>query len=499
MAIFDPQLDYTNLIQFTNGTLKLASFVQIRNALIKRMQDIYGNDIDVSPASADGQYINSIALLINNIFQTLRQGYQSLDPASATGQYLDTLCSFNNVERITPSHSTAQLYIYNLTNNPITANKLSFIDRNNTLWLWDNGGVDKTFPAGTGSNPEIITDVECDEIGAVSAPGTSAFYKLEDGEWIEVDTPAEQSWDEIELYGTAKENGTIYQCVENNGLKVWQYKDAEVGNDEESDESLRSRRYQMLGNNSITVLEGLRGTLLNLTGIRDVYIYNNQNISNVRLNYEPINDENLIYPHSIYVVIRYEEGVEIGEEIIGKIIYNKLTPGIGTNGWNIDENNTSAPLPDPNGQYLSYDIVRTQGLVDTIYWKKCDPQSPEIELNFKINPDLYDIPSDANNDPIEAAHDPDSEVEKNIVKKLTKYIDNVKINEYMTVSLLLAYLQQADVLVNGVNTFYSLSGDIDGEQIYPAKLAYFKYNTFKFEYDVANNTGTLTISWVDPE
>lgn len=485
MAIFNPDLDYTNLIEFTNGTLRLASFVQIRNALIKRMKDIYGNDIDVSSASADGQYINSIALLINNIFQTIKQGYQSLDPASATGQYLDTLCSFNNIERINQSKSIAQLYICNLTNSDIILSRLQFIDRNNKLWVWDNGGENKTFPALSGSTayPQLLVDVECDEPGAIDAAGTGKFYKKEDGEWVEVLTPGEQSWSEPELYGSAEVNGTIYQTVGVPGLKVWQYSDAVVGNEEESDESLRSRRYQMLGNNSITVLEGLKGSLLNINGIKDVYIFNCISSTSLTLDsdYQPLDDGNTLEPNSVYIAIRYEENVDIDDKIIGRIIYNKMTPGITTN--QVDGNVT-------NGVNKQFAIPRTSDFTDYVYWKKCSAQHPTITLTFQINSNTYDLPSGYT-----TSHTPTSEVEKNIKNKLNKFIDNIKINEYLDVAGLMAALQQGDIPVNGNNTFYPTGGNINGSQLYSAKLSYFKYGTYSFIYTESSGiiTGTLTI------
>lgn len=341
MAVFDTDLDYTQLIQFTNGTLQLGSFVQIRNALIKRMKEIYGNDIDISPASADGQYINSIALLFNNIFQTIKKGNDSIDPTIATGQYLDTLCSFNNIFRIEPTNSIAQLYIYNHTGAPYTTNYLTFIDKNNTLWIWDNGGVDITIPVPTEKEPcFLLTNVKCEQLGSISAPGANAFFKYDpiNEKWDKTgsDDPHSQTWDRGDLYNDSDMNGTIYQCIDDNGLWVWQYSNVELGENRETDEGLRSRRYQMLGNNSVTVLEGLKGNLLNINGIKDVYIFNNQAggdgtvVLNIANGFKYIADETSLKGHSIYITIRYKEGVVIEDSVIGKLIYDKLTPGIST-------------------------------------------------------------------------------------------------------------------------------------------------------------------------
>ena len=336
MAIFNTDLDYTQLIQFTNGTLQLGSFVQIRNALVKRMKELYGNDIDVSPASADGQYINSLALIFNNILQTIRKGNDSLDPAAATGRYLDTLCSFNNISRIEPTASVAELYLYNSTGSAIRTSYLTFIDKNNLLWVWDNGGKEIEIPVPTPEKPAyLLADVVCEELGKITAKGTNTFYAYNEttGSWDPVSDPLDQTWDKPELYSTR--SGTIFQCVEQNGLYVWQYKDAEPGENRETDESLRSRRYQMLGNRSVTVLEGLKGNILSLSAVKDAYIFNNQTTGDdaTKLTspvFEPVADGCNLKGHSIYIAVRYKEGVEIDDEIVGKAIYGRLTPGIST-------------------------------------------------------------------------------------------------------------------------------------------------------------------------
>lgn len=504
MAIFDTNLDYTRLIQFTDGTLQLGSFVQIRNALIQRMKDIYGNDIDVSPASADGQYINSLALLINNMFQTIKKGNDSLDPAVATGQYLDTLCSFNNISRITASASSVQLYVYNPSAQDKEFDKLMFLDKNNTLWVWDNGGKKLKFLHNAYTT---INDVVCEELGEVSAPGADTFYKKvtdptdpdydPNDPWVSVGNhPELATWTDPSLFGNNSKNGTIYQTVDQSGLYIWQYSDADVGNREETDEELRSRRYQMLGNNSVTVLEGLKGNLLNLDGIKDLFIYNNNISDDTKLTVgvnEPIADGTTIASHSIYLAIRYIAGIPYDDpamkENIAKVIYDKLTPGIGTQAT---DSSTSG------GDGVTYTMIRTGGFTEDISWKVCSYIQPTIVLSFYATQD-YNYPSTY------TAHTATSETEKNIVKKLQSFINDAKIDEYLNISQLLTTMQKADVTKNGISTFLAQSGYFGSDTTatkYPANLAYFKYDdaNYSFAYEVDGVTGkptgvaTLTIS-----
>lgn len=564
MAIFDVDLDYTQLIRFTDGTLQLGSFVQIRNALIKRMKEIYGNDIDISPASADGQYVNSLALIFNNILQALKKGNDSMDPAAATGQYLDTLCSFNNVQRIHPTASVAQLYLRNETGSDIVADRLTFIDKNNTLWVWDGGGVSVTIPTPTADKAYYqLIGVECEELGPVSAKGTNAFYEYdsETQSWVEVDSPVEQSWDNPALYGDSDLNGTIYKCVEYAGLYVWQYEDAITGNAEETDESLRSRRYQMLGNTSVTVLQGLKSNLLGISGIQEAFLFNNPATADgdtelLTPQFEPIADETSLKGHSVYIVLRYRPGVIIEDADVGKAIYSKMTPGIPTNpfaqpgmskyiltteeprDWskasgrylNLIRNNTDEFFSDkfyknnrdgtfsrldsrpddwstnytdyykihlnsssvwaansfvyPEEAHM-YEIVRTGGFSDFVYWKVAKGKKIPIWLELRTNPKLYDYPEDKTN--ANTNHTP---VEKNIIEALKKGIRSAKIDEFFSIATLLTLAQQADILKNGMNTFAAYDGeffpDTDYGMIYPMDLEYLECDDsdFHFWYEV---------------
>lgn len=109
MAIFENNINVNDLINITQGGIQIARFDEIRDTLIRSMRNIYGTDIDISPASADGQWVNEISLIINNCLQVIKHAYDMLDPASATGKYLDVLCSYNNIQRILPTKSVAQI------------------------------------------------------------------------------------------------------------------------------------------------------------------------------------------------------------------------------------------------------------------------------------------------------------------------------------------------------------------------------------------------------
>ncbi len=479
MAMFDSNIDYTKFIQFNGGTLRVATFVEIRDALVRRYKEIYGNDIDVSTASADGQYINEIALIINNIVNVFAYAYNQLDPSVATGKYLDILCSYNNVQRINQSASQAELYIYNSAparSPDLQPEFLLFSDRSGQTWKWINGKrTDGTlltsFPPQTAT---LIQDVQCEYLGAIQAQG-SQFVDT-DGNFT--DNIEENDWNR-------ECPGWIYQLVDASPLKVWQYQNAIVGNEEETDEALRSRRYQLLGNQSVSVLEGLHGSLLNISGIQDVFIINNPRGENMSLS-DPVNDTTEVLAHSIYIALRYKDGVTMDKSMLGKLIYNKLTPGIGTTPFGY---NSSYNPENPSTGSESYVIQRTSQISYTVYWKKCQPYKPQIVIIMTCNSN-YDYPATLN------SHIATTDVEKNIVKNLQAHINEISIDSYMQATQLLNVVQQSDRQKDGVSTFFVKSGIIGDtaatQQNHPANLRYFSYDDSDYKFAYSRSSESMT-------
>lgn len=479
MAMFNSNIDYTKFIQFNGGTLRVATFVEIRDALVRRYKEIYGNDIDTSTASADGQYINEIALIINNIVNVFAYAYDQLDPSVATGKYLDILCSYNNIQRINQSASQAELYIFNSApagTPDMVPEALLFSDRSGQTWRWINGkrtdgSFLTTFPA---QKATLIQEVECEYLGAIQAQGA----RFIDSNGNPTDNIEENDWNR-------ECPGWIYQLVEANSLKVWQYQNAIVGNEEETDDALRSRRYQLLGNQSVSVLEGLHGSLLNISGIKDVFIINNPTGEDKPLS-DPVNDGTEVLAHSIYIALRYKDGINMDKSMLGKLIYNKLTPGIGTTPFGY--NSSYDPADQPEGSE-SYVIQKTSQISYIVYWKKCQPYKPQIVIIMTCNSN-YDYPDTI------TSHTATTDVEKNIVKNLQSHINNITIDSYMQATQLLNVVQQSDRQKDGVSTFFVKSGTIGDtaatQQNHPANLRYFSYSDNDYKFAYSKSTDSMT-------
>lgn len=274
-------------------------------------------------------------------------------------------------------------------------------------------------------------------------------------------------------------NGDVGKTIDINRypFKVWQVEDADLGNDIESDESLRTRRELEMGNNSVTVLSGLEGALRQIAGIKDVKIINNfdndyrPTDGSITPSIPNINggDHAKVNAHAIYVVIRYEEKI-VEENIKGYIIetiLNKLTPGVTTD------------FAIESGETLLYG-EKIEGKIDSnvfavnpanIYWKKCIPQTYAITLNILINKDFND------------SH------KKKIKKSIINYTKEITLNEQLTMGGLISAINQDCIAINGVNPYIALNGTITGatdSQYAENHLSYFDYSDDKIDYSELN-------------
>lgn len=326
MGYLDNTRTITDFIRFTNAGVDIASFTQIRDAITTRYKEVYGQDIDltVTPTNADGIFVNDLALMVNNILQSIKTTYANLDVNTASGVYLDNLCRLSNIVRKPATPSNVYITVKNIGNDPITIKKSSdtdgttFVDVSGSEWLYE--GDDVVLNAGTSQSIQVFSSI-AGEVEAVA--------------------------------------GSIVQAIGNQYLEVNQPTNANLGNDAETDSELRARRAQSVGATGATVLEALAGALLSITAIRDVKIYNNNTNSNMTAL-----DGTVVGPHSIYVIVRREDGIIVPDSTIGQLISDMLTPGIGT---------TESAVATKK----SYNVGRASqylSLADEIFhWKECVP------------------------------------------------------------------------------------------------------------------------------
>lgn len=241
-----------NLVSYTpNGGFAAASFVEIKQALIDRYKLIYGDDIDVSDASADGQWITAEALMINNILRAVEGVYSDINPATAQGAALDAIAALSNITRRAASQSTCDVLITAASAGtaPLTIEKdTAFVDVNGHIWYPNANKLD--------SLPATL-------FGTSYAKGDSETLPLicEDAGPI------------------ACEAGTIDGFAEinsgNSGFSVSQPYAGREGSAAEGDGALRAR-LSGASWTSVTVAEGLEAALLRIPGVRDAKIISHE-------------------------------------------------------------------------------------------------------------------------------------------------------------------------------------------------------------------------------
>jgi hypothetical protein len=320
-------------IKLTNAGLKIATFTQVRAALIDRYKSIYGSDIDLSTGSADGIFVNDLALIINNLLQSMNIMYANLDVETASGVYLDTLCALSNVVRKPATKSNAYLNVTYTGSSQVTipAQDLIFIDKSGLEWKVEN---DQTFTP----NQTVSLQVFCSQEGVIQAPA-----------------------------------GWIYQMIDASmPITVEQPIAANLGTEAESDGALRARRAQSSAAAGTTTLGSLTGALLGISGIKDVKIFNNNTSTD-----QTLSDGSTLDKHSIYVVVRVDEGKTIPDSSIGTLIYEKLTPGIH-----------SCECLDSSATAKSYKYIAEvsdvhQEILDQyVYWKQASSIHPIITITI---------------------------------------------------------------------------------------------------------------------
>lgn len=332
-------MDIRTFVQMGSNGLVTANFTQVREALIARYKDVYGSDIDLSTGSADGIFVNDLALIINNILQTMSELYNNLDIDRASGIYLDNLCKLSNVYRNPGSYSWAWVSVTNNGTEPLeNVTNLVFVDKGGNEWV-------------------------CPDTHTIAIGATAAMKAI-----CQIEGPVEAPV------------GWIDKTLELLPVTVEQRVKAKVGLYEESDASLRFRRSRSSGINSITVESGLLNALLQIPGVEDAKIYNNNTEIDMAAN-----DTTTIAPHSVYIVLRTNDAYTISDLTVGSMIHNKLTPGIRTCESAEDQGQTVGGTQH-SYEYEDYVYgIKIDENTQMVYWKEAAQVSPDMTITIYPN------------------------------------------------------------------------------------------------------------------
>ncbi len=316
------------MIQLTDNGVIVQTYEEIFNELANGYKSIYGNDIKIDPDTPDGQRIGIAARRELDMQVFLQNLYNQLDPDLATGLSLEKLIKFSGITRRPATKSQADVIIN--------------VDR--SLTLPDNYKVQ-------------------DELGQIWQTVGEKNLSIGDNT---VTVFAEDFGAVVALENTINEQATIILGV----TSVNNPAAATVGTDEETDQELRIRRQRSTQNPSTSTVGGLFSVLGNLTNVTDLAIYENDT--------DEFDNELLLEPHSIWIVI---EGGSV-VDIVEAVIKNK-TMGTGLKGdvtGDYTETVTVGGLTYTNTTTVQFDRPVVQNVSVRVNIRGDDGSTPNQQL-----------------------------------------------------------------------------------------------------------------------
>jgi hypothetical protein len=379
----------SNLVRFTDSGFSVASFVDIQKALVTRWKTIYGTDIDLSNGSADGQFVYEIALMINNMCQSLLDFQSRFSIETATGADLDTLASFANITRKAATASICTVTVSTSVDGTFTIPvDTTFLDINGNTWHIDTSRLTYWTESNTiTTTTPLVIPLECDDIGKINceAGTVTDFAELKD-EW--------------------------------SVLVVTQTDDGSIGADAETDAALRARRSNGTTSQAVTVLDSMLNELLSIPAVTDCYIKNDT------------------AHHIIEVYIKQKYSSDNVRSLIANAIYRKLTPGIATcwYGANVNDSTAISSFYTAEYTYLVDKVMQTRQIVR---WNACKDYD-DVTFAITISKKNY--------------FNSTTDVSK-IMKNVADYINNLLIGEVISPKKISNVIDSADSKYFGERTF----------------------------------------------
>jgi uncharacterized phage protein gp47/JayE len=264
-------------------------YADILSGLQDSYYAIYGSDVNLDPATKDGQWLAILAKAIYDCGQSAVAAYYGFSPVYAQGAGLSSIVKINGLSRGGASYSTVVVTIGGTAGAVISGGLVGDNQQLGTQWA---------LPASVTIPESGTTDVTatCTTAGAVAAaPGTLT----------KILTPS---------YG--------WQTVTNASA-------AASGLDEESDAALRYRQSRSTGGAALTPLGAIYGALAAVNDVGRIAIYANDTDST---------DADGRPAHSVTCVVEGGASADIAAAIA-----TKKAPGVNTYGT------TSRGYTDPVG------------------------------------------------------------------------------------------------------------------------------------------------------
>ena len=289
MAYFAPYIDATGM--------HIPTYTDIRDDLISKMKEIFGNDIYIDEDSQDYQQISIFAKKIFDTNALALLVYNNRTVNTAIGVGLDNLCAIAGIVRKAATYSTVQLTLTGAPTTVITSGKASDQDDEHIWNLPDSVVIPES---GT-----ITVEATCNDAGDITVSSNTI---------TKIITP---------VFGW-------YSVVNNfNGSG---------GTNEETDAELRGRYALATSSPSETVFESIIASVSAVEGVKRIKAYENDTGTANSLGHPP---------HSITLVVEGGDDTDVATEI-----YFKKTPGCYTNGT------TTVPIVSLSGNTTNISFYR---------------------------------------------------------------------------------------------------------------------------------------------
>lgn len=319
----------------SNG-LTLKTLPEIIAELEAGVKAIYGDDVNVSPDTPDGQLINLFAQACIDLRELVQDVYSSFDPDQAEGVILDQRVAINGIRRNGGTFTVTPIDIT--------------VDRSVTLKGLDAAAAELEIPSGVYTVKDDAGNQFVLLATTTIAAGThSLSFRAERLGAVET------TLNTITTAVTAKAGVTAI----NNSTEPTIF-----GQDEESDGALKIRRRQSITRASGGYLDSIVSALLAVDGVTDAVVFENAT---------DVTDSDGTPEHSIWAVV--ESGATAD---IAQALYETKSAGCGMRGA------VSEVITRPSGQtitmkfdrpvnenlYLKMNVVLIGGgTVDTDYIK----------------------------------------------------------------------------------------------------------------------------------
>lgn len=276
---------------FDANGLQVKTAAEITSDLTVAMQNIYGADINVEQNSPDGQFIGIMTQMCVDIRELIVQINAGFDPDQAVGAILDQRVAFNDIQREGGTYTIQPVDI--VTNRTV---ELDGLDGN------FNNPLGTAYTVQDDNANEFIL---IDSVTLLAGTTTVSFRAQQIGA---VNVPIDTIINPVTII-----TGVI--SVNNSSAAIT------VGEQEETDPQLRTRRQRSVALASNGYLNGLLGTVLNLPGVTEAALYENVS-DNV--------DANGIPAHGIWLIVDGGADSDIANAIYTKKSYGANMKGAVT-------------------------------------------------------------------------------------------------------------------------------------------------------------------------